>query len=207
MATPCHRWIHVLTFRAVTDPAGTSTIAGLKSVFADPPRWLARAVRALTAVELAIAAAAMVLIFFLVLVQALQRYLPIDGWPWTGELARFCLVWLTFVVAGVLVSRDGHIAIESIDAVPSPRFRRLVRVLSCLIVAAVGVGLTAEAWELTQEQGILESPAMRMPMSWLYAISMIGFVSATLRALVAAVQYAVLGVPEPRPEDVEAPVA
>ena len=76
--------------------------------------------RALTAIEIAIGAAALLLIFFLVLLQALQRYLPIDGWPWTGELARFCLVWLTFVVAGVLVSSDSHIAIESIDAVPQP---------------------------------------------------------------------------------------
>lgn len=176
-------------------------------MFSDPPRWLARSVRALTAVEIAIGAAALLMIFFLVLLQALQRYLPIDGWPWTGELARFCLVWLTFVVAGVLVSSDSHIAIETIDAVPQPAVRRFVRVLSCLIVAVVGFGLTAEAWELIQQQGILKSPAMGMPMSWLYAISMIGFVSCTLRALVAALQYAVVGVPDPRPEDVEAPIA
>ena len=75
--------------------------------------------RVVTAIELAIGAAAMLLIFFLVLVQALQRYLPVDGWSWTGELARFSLVWLTFVVAGVLVTRDSHISIEMIDAVPT----------------------------------------------------------------------------------------
>ena len=92
----------------------------------------------------------MLLIFFLVLLQAAQRYLPIDGWPWTGELARFSLVWLTFVVAGVLVSSDSHISIEMIDTVRSPLLRRVVRVISCLVVAAVGVALTAEAWELTR---------------------------------------------------------
>ena len=141
----------------------------------------------------------MLLIFFLVLSQAAQRYLPIDGYPWTGELARFCLVWLTFVVAGVLVSSDSHISIEMIDTVPAARLlRRVVRVISCLIVAAVGFGLlTAEAWELVQTQGILKSPALRMPMSWLYGISMIGFVSTTVRATVAALQYALVGVPEP----------
>ncbi len=168
--------------------------------------WPARSARS-RLIELAIGVAALLLIFFLVLVQALQRYLPIDGWSWTGELARFCLVWLTFVVAGVLVSSDSHIAIEMVDAVHSPLLRRLVRVISCLIVAATGVGLTVEAWTLTMEQGILKSPAMRMPMSWLYAISLIGFVSTTLRASIAAVQFAVLGVPEPDYDDVEAPVA
>ena len=66
--------------------------------------------------ELTIGVAALVLIFGLVLVQAAQRYLPIDGWPWSGELARFCLVWLTFVLAGVLVTNDSHISIEMIDS-------------------------------------------------------------------------------------------
>ena len=169
----------------------------LKSLFVDPPRWLSRTVRTLTAIEIAIGAMALLLILFLVLVQAIQRYVPVDGWSWTGELAQFSLVWLTFVVAGVLVSSDSHISIQMVDALRSPILRQVVRVVSCLIVAAVGVGLTAEAWSLTMDQGVLKSPAMRMPMSWLYGISLIGFVSTTVRALVAAVMFAVVGVPEP----------
>jgi TRAP-type C4-dicarboxylate transport system permease small subunit len=161
----------------------------------------------LTAIELSIGVAALLLIFGLVLLQAGQRYLPIDGWPWTGELARFCLVWLTFVTAGVLVTNDSHISIEMIDLVPGERLRRVIRVVSCLVVAAIGVGLCAEAWELIDTQGILKSPAMRMPMSWLYAISLIGFVSVVIRALLAALRYAVVGVPEPTYDDVEMPTA
>ena len=171
------------------------------------PAWLNRLGRVLTAFELSLGVAALLVIFGLVLLQAAQRYLPIDGWPWTGELARLCLVWLTFVVAGVLVTNDSHISLEMIDMVPGDRLRRVVRVVSCLIVAAIGVGLCREAWELTQTQGILKSPAMRMPMSWLYAVSMVGFVSVVIRSLIAAVQYAVLGVPEPTYDDVEMPTA
>ncbi|HWM72857.1 MAG TPA: TRAP transporter small permease [Nocardioides sp.] len=169
----------------------------LQRFFTEPPTPVAWVVKVVTGIELAIGVAALLLIFFLVLMQAAQRYLPIDGWPWTGELARFSLVWLTFVVAGVLVSSDSHISIEMIDTVRSPMIRRVVRVISCLIVAAVGVALTAEAWELTQTQGILKSPALQMPMSWLYAISMIGFVSTAIRASFAALTFAVVGVPEP----------
>ena len=157
----------------------------------------------LTAIELTIGALALVVIFLLLLVQTLQRYLPLDGWPWTGELARFCLVWLTFVVAGVLVTRDSHISIEMIDGIDSPLLRRVVRVVSCLIVAAVGVGLTVEALALVGDQGILRSPAMGMPMSWLYGISLIGFVSTTLRAIVAAVDYGLNGVPAPQYDEIQ----
>lgn len=177
----------------------------LRALFTTPPTAIARLVRVATGTELALGAAALLIIFFLVLLQAGQRYLPIDGWPWTGELARFSLVWLTFVVAGVLVTTDSHISIEMIDMVPGAGLRRVVRVVSCLIVAAIGVGLCAEAWELMQTQGILKSPAMRMPMSWLYGVSIIGFVSVVIRSLIAAVRYAVLGAPEPTLEGLELP--
>ena len=95
-------------------------------------RRLGRVVRAITGIELGVAALATAMIFVLVLVQAFQRYLPVDGWTWTGELSRYGLVWLTFVAAGVLVTRDGHIALQMVDTQrpaagpggPRPRPRR-----------------------------------------------------------------------------------
>lgn len=173
----------------------------MRALFADPPAPVVRTVRVLTAVEIGLGVLAMLIIFVLVLAQAVQRYLPVEGWPWTGELARFSLVWLTFVTAGVLVSSDSHIAIESIDAVRNALVRRVVRVASCLTVAAVGALLTAEAWALMRTQGVLRSPAMGMPMSWLYGLSIVGFVSTTVRATVAALGFAVLGVPDPQEPD------
>ena len=115
--------------------------------------------RVLTAIELTIAVAALLLIFGLVLLQAGQRYLPIDGWPWTGELARFCLVWLTFVTAGVLVTKDSHISIEMIDMVRGDLLRRVVRVVSCLIVAAHRRRPLPRGRGADQTPGILKSPA------------------------------------------------
>lgn len=179
-------------------------VNGLAGFLAQPPRWVALPVRVVTAAELALGVVAVLVIFGLVLLQAAQRYLPVDGWSWTGELARFSLVWLTFVVAGVLVTRDEHISIEMIDAVSPPAVPRVARVVACLVVAAIGVGLTLEAWELVDTQGILKSPAMGMPMSWLYGVSMIGFVSVVVRALVAALRYAVLGLPEADPDELPA---
>lgn len=161
-------------------------------------RWVRPAIRVITGVEIAVACAAATLIFFLVFVQALQRYLPMNGWPWTGELARFSLVWLTFTVAGVLVTTDSHISLQLVDSIPNPVVTRVVRTFACLVVTAVGVGFTAEALSLIGSQQILKSPAMRMPMSWLYVLPFLGFLSTSVRALVAAVVFAVRGVPRDR---------
>jgi TRAP-type C4-dicarboxylate transport system permease small subunit len=173
----------------------------IRSTLTDPPPWARRLVRLVTALELTLGVVAVVLIFGLVLIQAGQRYLPVEGWSWTGELARFCLVWLTFGVAGVLVTSDSHIAIEMVDGIRNPIVVRAVRVVACLVVAAIGAGLAVEAWVLTFDSPPIRSPAMRMPMSWLYAPLLLGFVSTTVRALVAALVLAVVGVPERDDED------
>lgn len=158
-----------------------------------PPRpgwvaWLGR-------IELALGSVALLLIFASVLVQALQRYSPWGGLSFTGELARFSLVWLTFSAVGVLLTRDEHITLQLVDGVRNDRVRTGVHVFALLVVAAVGVGGFAEASNLVQTQSRLSSPAMDMPMSWLYVVPAVGFASLTVRALVGAYQVARHGAP------------
>ena len=178
----------------------------LRQTLTEPPPRVRLLVRWVTGLELAVGVVAVLLIFFLVLVQAGQRYLPFEGWSWTGELARFSLVWLTFAVAGVLVTSDSHIAIELVDGIRNPLVVRVVRVVACLVVALIGAGLAVEAWVLVFDHPPIKSPAMRMPMSWLYVPLLFGFASTTVRALVAALTFAVVGVPE-RDDDEDAAAA
>ena len=156
---------------------------------------LGRIVRAATTVELFLAGTATFLIFALVLAQAGQRYLPIDGWIWSGELARYCLVWLTFVAAGVLVTRDGHIALQIVDSIRSDIVLRSIRVFALLVVAATGLGLAWACWTLIGTQRNLELPTLGISMTWVYLLPLLGFVSTFVRALASAVFIARYGVP------------
>lgn len=144
-------------------------------------------------VEIAFGALTLLVIAVLVLTQAAQRYLPFEGFAWTGEIARFSLVWLTFAVIGVLVTTRGHIALEIADALPKPSLVRTVQVLSLLIVAAVGVGLTVEAANLVATQGIVKSPVLRIPMSIVYIPVLLGAISTAVRALISAIDIALHG--------------
>ncbi|SEJ47804.1 TRAP transporter small permease [Demequina mangrovi] len=145
------------------------------------------------AIELTVGGIALLTILVLVFHQALQRYLPIDQIAWTGEVSRFSLMWLTFIVAGLLVSTRGHIALEIADAIPHPMVVRGVQVFAMLVVAATGAGLMHEAWTLVATQGIIKSPVLRLPMSWVYVPVLLGSISITVRAAVAAVQVALFG--------------
>lgn len=166
-----------------------------------PYRLLTGVVKLVTRLEFAIAAVTLTLILVLVFLQAAQRYLPFQGFAWTGELARFSLVWTTFAVAGVLVTEHGHIALEIVDTIASGRMLQTVQVFSLLVVACVGAALTYEAWHLIQTQGIVKSAAMRMPMSWIYIPVLIGVASTCVRALVVAIQIGIRGPIQPVADD------
>lgn len=156
---------------------------------------LRRVVRAVATVEKILAVIALSLIFLLVLMQVGQRYLPVDGWAWTGELARFSLVWLTFVAAGVLVTTDGHISLQILDNLPSPLLVRSIHVLAHILVALIAALFVRECWTLIVEAGDLRSPSLRMPMAWHYVLPLLGFVSTAIRSLAAAVMVLRHGVP------------
>jgi TRAP-type C4-dicarboxylate transport system permease small subunit len=170
----------------VTPPSAEPTADTSASTRTARTGPLYRVIRWVTAVEVGLAALCLAIIFVLILVQASQRYLPIDGWSWTGELARFSLVWMTFVAAGVLVTRDGHIALQVVDSIRSPLLVRTVHVIADLVLAATALLFVRECWTLIQEAGSLKSPAMRMPMAWHYVLPLLGFLSTAVRALVAA---------------------
>ena len=167
-------------------------------------RGLQGLVKALTAVELTIAGVAGAMIFVLILFQAVQRYLPLPQIVWTGELSQFALIWLTFVAAGVLVTRNGHIALQLVDSLPSPTAVRVIQTFALILVTVIAAGFTWACWELVYSAGFLTSPALGLPMSWVYAIALIGLVSTTVRAAVAAVQVARSGVPVEDPVEEEA---
>lgn len=154
---------------------------------------LRRIARFVTGIELTIGGVAVVLILVLVFYQALQRYLPFESIAWTGELARFALLWATFAAMGVLVTTHGHIALELVDSLRSPMAVRTIQVISLVIVAAVGVGLSLEAWALVQTQGIVKSPVLRVPMSWVYIPVLIGTISTAVRAVITAADIALHG--------------
>lgn len=148
-----------------------------------PSRPRPAAIRWLEKAELATGAVLLAVIFALILIQATQRHLPVAGWVWTGELARFSLVWLAFSLAGYLIGRDEHITLKLVDFVARGRLLRAVWIFANAVVAAVAITLVAEAVELVFGPSPQTTPALEIPLAWTYVIPMVGLVLVALRAL------------------------
>lgn len=154
---------------------------------------LRRLVTILTAIEIVIGSISLLAILVLVFMQAAQRYTPFDGFAWTGELAKFAMIWLSFSVMGVLITSRGHIALEIVDSFKNQTMVRAIQVFALAMVAVIGGGLVYEAWGLVSTQGIIKSPVLRLPMSLVYIPVLIGVVSLTIRSAIAAIDIAING--------------
>src|SRR5690606_39444609 len=81
-------------------------------------------------VEQVLGAVLLFVLLGLTIALVLQRYFKM-GWPGTGELARFMMVWGTFLVAGYLVAYPpGHITIAVVDYFTKGRWLRACKLFA-----------------------------------------------------------------------------
>ena len=149
---------------------------------AKPRTRLERVLRGVELAEAATGVAVLAGIVVLVMVQVIVRFTSLSGWAWTGELARFGLVWLTFILAGLLLGRGEHISLDVIDHVLPERGRRIVFVASSIIVGLICLGFVREGIGLMEAQATIKSSAARIPMPLVYAVPTLGFALTALRA-------------------------
>ena len=143
-------------------------------------------------VEQATGALLVVVILALVVSLVAQRYLPGVSLPWTGEVARLSMVWLTFVMSGYLASRDRHIAIHVVDYVLKGRALATVKLVANLIVFVTCLALVYATIQLLADDVGQVTPAAEIPLLLVNSIPIIGF---SLTALRAALAIAVIDLP------------
>ena len=151
------------------------------------PRWLSTGLRGIELVELTFGALLVLAMMVLVMLQVLARVTPLDNQVWTGELARFSLLWLSFGLAGYLLGRDEHIALDVVDHVLPTLGQRIVKAFSLLVVAATAVMFGYEGLDLFTSGSPIKSPATGIPQAWIYFIPMVGMGLTVLRAVVEIV--------------------
>ncbi|MGO2393502.1 MAG: TRAP transporter small permease [Halomonas sp.] len=89
---------------------------------------------------------------------------------WTEEVARFLLVWITFLAGTLAFQRGRHIAVTfAVDALPG-RLRQAARVIALLIVLAFMITLIVIGYRYMQVQSFQKSASLRLSMTYVYAV-------------------------------------
>ncbi|WP_157958261.1 TRAP transporter small permease [Salinicola sp. CR57] len=123
---------------------------------------------------------AMLAVVFLGVLNRFLIQLPL---PWTEELARYFMIWATFVGAGLGVKRATHISIDALVIILPAGAQRAVALLAnlvsfffCAWLFHIGMDFVGRMMSAGQL-----SPAMRIPIYIAYAAVPCGFFLMTLR--------------------------
>jgi TRAP-type C4-dicarboxylate transport system permease small subunit len=115
--------------------------------------------------------AVMVIVIFL---QVIFRSVIKSAIPWSEELARYLMVWITFLGASIAVKRQGHIGVAALIRILSPSNKRR----ACLLANALSMVFFAAMIVLGYSiLGIVQpqlSPAIELSMAVPYSAILAG---------------------------------
>jgi len=102
--------------------------------------------------------------------QVIYRYGFNNSLSWAEEVVIYSIVCMSFVGASMGVRHGAHISVDVLNAFAPPAVNRWLHILTAvlgIVFAMMLAYLGFQLFSLTLERGML-SPAMRMPMAWVY---------------------------------------
>lgn len=117
------------------------------------------------------------------------RYLTGNSLTWADEVARYAMIWVTFLGAGLALREGAHAAITNAqEALPTQGQRVLRGIILLLLFGFFGfmvwVGLDYMA-----RMSVQKSAALRVPMKWVYAAMPAGFALLIVHLALIAPRY------------------
>lgn len=102
--------------------------------------------------------------------QVVYRYGFNSSLSWAEEVVIYSIVCMSFVGASMGVRHGVHISVDVLNAFAPPAVNRWLHIFTAVLGIAFAIALAYLGFRLffsTLDRGML-SPAMRMPMAWVY---------------------------------------
>ncbi|MEM8728492.1 MAG: TRAP transporter small permease [Pseudomonadota bacterium] len=144
---------------------------------------------ALLRVGRVIGAGAVGLMVLAILIQVFFRYVLNNALPWPDEAARFCMLWMTGLMAPTAFRRGGFVAIDLLGTLIPARAGQILNIFLLLVSFMVLIFAVQLGWsEVTGFGGRFTTASlyvpisfgfdewMRVPRSWMMASLLVGVV-------------------------------
>ncbi|USD62640.1 TRAP transporter small permease [Vibrio sp. SCSIO 43140] len=113
--------------------------------------------------------------------QVFSRYVLNDPSSWTDEAARYLMIWFGLAGASYLFGKNGHLAITLfVGALKSTHQKYAFLAINATSVAFISVAMIKGGLQLIGRTGSQLSPALQIPMSYVYTILPVAGVLMTL---------------------------
>lgn len=139
--------------------------------------------RVVVVAERVAACALLVATLGLIVLQVVSRYVFNAPFVWTEELARFALLWLTFVAAGFVMARRIHIAVDLVASKLSRTGGIVLDTFAMLVVITVSAMMAWSGALFAADAASQAAPATSLPMSVVYSSAVVGFAMILVHAV------------------------
>ena len=123
---------------------------------------------------------------FLVSLQIIARYFINFSIPWSEELCRYLFIWQVWLGTSYAQKGEKHLKVEVFYSLIRPGGRKLIKIISDIIFLACSLFLTCNGFSLvtTLAHRSSLSPAMEIPMYWVYLSLPISSLMLSLRIFI-----------------------
>jgi TRAP-type C4-dicarboxylate transport system permease small subunit len=128
------------------------------------------------------------------------RYLTNQSLVWAEEVARYLMVWMTFLGAGLALRQGLHVAVGNLGAwLPVVVAKALRGTILLILLAFCGI-MVWYGHDYMTRMGRQLTPATRISFSYIYAAMPIGFSLLAVHVLLVARTYLRTGTFDMRPD-------
>jgi TRAP-type C4-dicarboxylate transport system permease small subunit len=128
------------------------------------------------------------LMTLVVFLQVVFRYGLTQPLSWSEEMARYLFVWLSVLGAALGLQKGGHFGLDLIHRLLLEKGKRLIRIVTLLLMGWVVVVILIQGIVLVQKTSLQESPAMLISMAWAYGALPVGAGLMTVHLLTALIK-------------------
>lgn len=134
------------------------------------------------AAETAIASVAFIFMCIFVLTTIVYRYVLREPISWTEEASRYLMIVGIFVAMPVAVRDHVHLGVDIFISLLPDAGKKVAHIFSDIVtlLAYLAIDYSCYLFVVKTLAGNQTSPAMHIPMYWIYLVIMIGFILATI---------------------------
>lgn len=105
-------------------------------------------------------------IIFVTVAGVFTRYVLDSPLIWSDELARFSLIWMVFLGAGVVSLKDSHLVVDFIFEYIPKKLGSFLKTISFIVVLGFLITIVVFSIDLLRVAGYNTSPALEIPLSF-----------------------------------------
>jgi len=117
------------------------------------------------------------------------RYLTTQSIPWADEVARYLMIWMTFLAAGLVLRQGGHVAITNLQEALPTRIQQVLRAGLVLLLLGFFGYMVWVGHDYMTRMGRQLTPATRISFWYVYLAMPVGFALLIAHLLLIAPRF------------------